>query len=319
MIDDSAERTTRLLRLGEPRPGGPEDRAARVRKVVHAEWHHELRRRNVRRHLAMGTLVMASAAAVVLAARAWPAPEPISAVPAEALAFVERIDGGTGLSRGEAITAGRWIETGADARLAARLGSGVSVRIDANSRVRLLSTSVVELASGGVYLDTNDTGTPLEVRTPLGVAHDVGTQFEVRLEPAALRVRVRTGLVEVRSGGRAMAARPGTELTLSPEHARVKPITVYGPEWRWMAQLAPMFEIEGRPLGAFLDHLSREQGWTVRYADARLEREASDGILHGSVAGLAPDDALGVAMRISGLTYRFSDGVVTVTRASGGH
>ena len=110
---------------------------------------------------------------------------------------------------------GEWIETAADARVALRLGDGTSVRIDRGSRARLLAPTVIELASGAVYLDTGRDSTDLEVRTAFGTAHDIGTQFEVRLDLAAVRVRVRSGIVELRRSGESVSARAGTELTMS--------------------------------------------------------------------------------------------------------
>ena len=75
-------------------------------------------------------------------------------------------------------------------------------------------------------------------------------------------------------------------------------------DWAWAANLAPAFEIEGRTVSAFLEHTAREQGWTLHYADARLTRDSSAIILHGSVAGLPPQDALAVALSASGLAHR---------------
>jgi len=84
----------------------------------------------------------------------------------------------------------------------------------------------------------------------------------------------------------------------------------------WTASLAPAFEIEGRALEPFLEHLCRERGWTLQYADAALAREASGIILHGSVDGLQPADALAVVFAASGLTHRFQRGELVVSRAS---
>jgi hypothetical protein len=118
----------------------------------------------------------------------------------------------------------------------------------------------------------------------------------------------------MRSGDRTLSARPGTELTLTGGAAETRTIAPFGPEWQWTADLAPPFAIEGRPVSAFLEHLSREQGWTLRYADAQLARDASGIILHGSVDGLEPQDALAVALRTSGLTHRLQEGELVVSR-----
>lgn len=302
--------TARLLRLAGPRPDVPTDRAARVRDRVHREWQAGSRRRAFRRRAAMGAALAAGIAAALLTFRA------VNVPPVETLASVESIEGTGTLARGDVLRAGEWVDTGLNARAAFRLADGTSLRLDADARMRLLSRTVIELSRGAVYVDTGRNSAGLEVRTPLGVAYDVGTQFEVRLTMSALKVRVRTGLVEVKSGAQSLSARPGTELTLESGTAVTRTVPAFAPEWRWAARLAPIFEIEGRPLAAFLDHVSREQGWTVRYSDARLAAEASGIILSGSVQGLDPTDAVAVALRTSGLTYQLAEGELVVMRSS---
>lgn len=68
---------------------------------------------------------------------------------------------------------------------------------------------------------------------------------------------------------------------------------------------------------SFLEHLAREYGWTVRYEDAQLARDASGIILHGSVVGLSPEDSLAVAVRTSGLSLSVRNGEVAVSRGAG--
>jgi ferric-dicitrate binding protein FerR (iron transport regulator) len=195
------------------------------------------------------------------------------------------------------------------------------VRFDHGSRARLVSASVLELGAGAVYVDSGRQSpasrNALEVHTSFGVVRDIGTQFEVRLSNSSLRVRVRSGVVEVRRGVRGddvSSARPGTELTLGPTGASSRAVMAYGPEWAWAASLAPAFEIEGRTLGAFLEYLCREQGWTLAYEDPKLTLEASGIILHGQTTGLQPSEALAVVLATTGLTHRFEDGALVVAR-----
>jgi ferric-dicitrate binding protein FerR (iron transport regulator) len=164
------------------------------------------------------------------------------------------------------------------------------------------------------------------VRTAVATARDIGTQFEVRLvdwlspNGAAtgpiIRVRVRTGMVELDQGGRLASGRAGTEVTISAAGTISRPVPVYGPAWDWTASLAPLFEIEGQKLSVFLDRLAHEHGWQLRYADAALAREASEIILHGSVTGLPPRDAAQVAVTTSGLRYQLDGGELVVMRES---
>jgi ferric-dicitrate binding protein FerR (iron transport regulator) len=233
-----------------------------------------------------------------------------------AVAVVETLDGTvTGLRRAGAVHTGQWIETG-QARAALRIGRDRSVRIDADSRLRMLSSSIIELASGAVYIDTAREDTSFEIRTPLGTARDLGTQFEVRLAGESLRLRVRTGVVELRDRTRSISGRAGTEITLTPTGTVTRPIAPDSPEWAWIARVLPPLQMEGVPLAAFLAQVAREQGWAIAYADAALAREAEDIVLHGSASSLAPHEAAEVAITTSGLRYRVERATLVVFRTA---
>ena len=206
MDSTDEDHTVRLLRLAGARPSAPDARAARVRAAVHHQWALGHRRRTVRRRLLTATAVLATAAALIVvvgrALRIDRAPAPTDQV----MAVVERIDGNprrssdmanssatSGLSPRDVVRAGEWIEADPSARVALRFSDGTSVRLDRGSRARVLSARVIELSSGAVDPDTDRTSGQFEVRTAVGTARDVGTQFEVRLIDMALRLRVRTG------------------------------------------------------------------------------------------------------------------------------
>lgn len=314
MIEDEA--TARLLRIAGRRAEVPADRAARVRQAVHREWQAQTRRRAIRRPVLVGLGALAAAAMVLMILRVNTRPSAVVAPAVETVAQVEQTGGNAQFSSGAWVHAGEWLETGASARAAFRLADGTSLRLDSSSRARLLSSSVVELTAGAVYIDTGSDSTSLEVRTPFGTAHDIGTQFEVRLRGQSLRVRVRRGVVELRRGQESMAARAGTELTIDGAEAVRREIAAHGTEWDWAVSLAPPFAIEGRSLSAFLEHLCREQGWTLRYRDAGLARDSSSMILHGSVEGLRPAEALTVALATSGLVHTLREGELLVSRAA---
>jgi ferric-dicitrate binding protein FerR (iron transport regulator) len=335
VIDE--ETTARLLRLGGMRAEVPTDREDRVRRAFLDECHAQGRARAARRRMATGAAVLSIAAAAILAVRFWMSHEvtpPVYSI----VAIVERLEGSGGRTRGlrnsvplvqiepgHALRAGDPIETDATGRVSLRLSQGASLRFDHWSRARLVSASAVELGAGAVYVDSgpqspeskSESTSGLEVHTSFGIVRDIGTQFEIRLSDASLRVRVRSGVVEVRSGGRGedlSSAPPGTELTLGPAGVASRAVVPYGPDWAWAASLGPAFEMEGRPLDAFLQHLCREQGWTLTYADAKLARDASGMILHGSTAGLQPSDALAVALATTGLTHRLDHGELLIAR-----
>ena len=241
--------------------------------------------------------LVAAAAVTVIAARLWTGSETaVAPTPAAIVATVERVERYPSYSAGDSIQAGARIETAPDGRLALRLADRTSLRLDTSTRVQFLSARTLELAAGAIYVD-NDAVSGIEVRTPRGVVRDVGTQFEVRLDSAALHISVRTGRVELRAlpgaSGAPGTAGPvpvvqGTQLIVSENRAETRRVAASSPLWSWAASLAPLFEIEGKPLASFLEHLGREYGWTIRYSDAQLAQQASGIILHGSIAGLSP-------------------------------
>jgi len=313
---EDEDATARLLRTAGPRPGIPAERAARVRSAVYLQWKSGVRGRTVRRGMLAGAALLAIAAVLVMAVRLTGLREEVVAPVRATVATVDRVEGEATLAPEENVRTGEWVETGATTRVALRLSDGTSVRLDTGSRTRLLSSTVIELAYGALYLDTGGDSKGFEVRTPLGTVHDIGTQFEIRLRGASLRLRVRTGVAEVRRGPQSIPARPGTEVTLTAGGAASRSVAAHGPDWEWAVNLAPSFEIEGRTLAAFLEYLSRERGWTLRYADAALARDSSGIILHGSVDGLQPRDALAVALATSGLFHRFRDGELLISRTA---
>jgi len=323
---DEMETTVRLLHQAGPRAAPSDLRSARVRSQVHAHWKASVRRRPARRRVAVWTGLLAAAAALVLIVSRFDADRAPARTPT-AVAWVARISGPDGgaprapsavparpLGVDDAVFIGETIETGDAGRVALRLADGTSVRVDVSSRATFVGPRAVELSSGAVYVDTGSAAERLEIRTHLGIARDIGTQFEVRLVAARLRLRVRTGAVELSDRSRSMTGHAGTEIFFSDTEAESRPLAPYGPEWEWTVAVSPPIDIEGVPLSTYLDQLAREQGWTIQYSDPALARDARGIILHGSVAGLVATEALDVAIGTSGLAYRFDNGRLVVSR-----
>lgn len=323
-LNEDEDLTVRLLRLAGPRPPAPDARAARVREAVHGHWQARGRRRRIRRRSMAAVLVAAAAVLVVMASRERRVDRPPDIVNgATVVAVVERIEGsprrasnGAGtLALNESLRAGESVHTDAG-RVALRFSTGTTVRIDQGSRARAISAAAVELSAGAVYVDTAGTSGRFEVRTPVATAHDIGTQFEVRLIESALRLRVRSGIVELRHGTRLVSGRGGTEVTFTATDATTRSLAPFGREWDWVAGLAPLLEFEGLALAAFLERIASEQGWQLRYADAALADEARSITLHGSASGLQTRQALDIALTTSSLQYRLENGELTVFRGA---
>ena len=330
-VHDSDDSTIRLLRLAGARMPVPTARAARVRTAVHAEWHAAVRRRAMRRRLLFPAIAAAAVAVLVLMSGTLRLTDRriTPPLPGEQVAVVEQLDGSpqrvpnvsegsatVDLSPRDAIRIDDWIETDPRSRVALRFLDGTSVRLDVGSRVRPLSSGAIELSAGAVYVDTDRESGRFEVRTAVATARDIGTQFEVRIVDRSVRLRVRTGIVELADRVRSVTGQGGTEITLSAAGAMSRPIAPHGPDWDWTARLSPPMEIEGVALADFVARVGRELGLVVDYANPALAQEAAGITLHGSVKGLSPREALDVAVATSGLQYRIEDGSVIVGRGA---
>ena len=322
MIDE--EMTARLLHLVGMRPDVPADRESRVKKAFLDEVRATAHARVVRRRIATVAAALSMAAAAVVAIWLGVSREVARPV-VTVVATVERLEGDgvrqngssepVRIALGDPVHLGDRIDSGTTGRVGLRLANGASLRFDHGSRARLVSLNSFALDAGAVYVDSGSESPALEVATSFGIVKDVGTQFEIRLGDSSLRVRVRSGVVEVHRGGDVSSARPGTELTVTTTLAISRSVVPYGQEWAWAVSLGPRFDIEGRPLSAFLEYVCREQGWTLVYTDSKLALEASGIVLHGSTQGLQPSDALAIVMATTGLTHRVADGELEVARA----
>lgn len=314
-----------LLRLAGPRPAVPPERRERVRSAVQALWNRSVASRRRRRVVVWIVGSLAAAAAVVvtvgLGLRRGPSP---GGTPGGAR--VEVVEGrvrsralGT-VRRGDGIAPGDEIRTDDDGRVAIRLGSEASLRVDRASRIELSSASSIELHRGAVYVDrpaAPGDALPVEIRTRLGVVTEVGTQFEVRLEGESVRIRVREGLVSLERGGRAYTAGSGRQLLAGAGSEVVaSEAPRHGEAWAWTLALAPPFDLEGSSLQEFLSWVSRETGWPVRFEESSLAGRAAETVLHGSVEGLRPDEALATVLPTCGLRHRIEDGILVVGRVS---
>lgn len=338
--NDEAE-VAALLREAGPRAGLESGESKAIEAAARAEWSRLVaRQRERRRFVARRATLWLGATAAALGALAFglrlrerPAPPP--ALPTATLAAVELVGGEVTrvdargvrgpLVVGGTLRADDALETGAGGRLALRFAAGASLRVDVDSRVRLVAANRVALERGALYVDSGSqvggVGR-IEVETPFARVVEIGTRFEVRLIEAGetpprieeVRVRVREGEVELRHD-RPARARAGEELGLGRDGSvRVAAVAPYGDAWSWVLAAAPGFAIEGRSFAEFLGWIERETGWEVELAPHDLAVAAASIRLHGSIAGLSPEEAVGVVVSGSGLVYRLDGGRLTVSR-----
>jgi len=328
------DRIGRLLRWAGPRPVAPAERARRVRIAVEADWLHAVSgRRRRRAALWGGALATAAATLIALAVTSPRGSEraatgiPVAGGPVGRAAVVQGLvwqlaepdsigPDKRRLQVDDEVGAGDTLESGDGGRLALRLAAGPSLRLDVGSRVRLLSDRTFRLERGAVYLDSGAGEHPsgsVEVLTPLGSVADIGTQFEVRMLPDALRVRVREGAISLAAGEERHQTEAGTELSLtSAGRISRREVPTGGPPWDWILEVAPSFELEGASLDAFLLWVSRETGHSIRFSDRATELGAPGVVLHGSASGLRPDQALEAVLPTCGLTHTLADGTVLI-------
>jgi ferric-dicitrate binding protein FerR (iron transport regulator) len=186
----------------------------------------------------------------------------------------------------------------------------------------------LRLLAGAVYVDSPPAAAhrPFAVLTPLGPVQEIGTRFEVRLlesgeadprtEARQLSVRVRDGRVQVTrslvdrlpagAGEVVHEAVAGERLDLpaTGEPIRRSALSPADPLWSWTWRAGVGFAIEGATLEEFLTWYRREAGRPVTLGKSPGARAPGDIVLHGSVTGLEPDDALAVVCRSAGWQAR---------------
>ena len=308
-------RIEELLRDAGPRAAIPEDDLAAIREAAHTEWRRRYGDPASGAAQRWWIPVAAAASLAIVAALVWRARPAKTAPPApEVAAVVERVGADLSWKVGGQLLAGAPIETGASGSVALRMAGGASVRVDGSTRLRVKSRTLVELASGAVYVDTAR-GESVAVRAPAGVFHPTGTQFEVRVHEGTTRLKVREGSVALDGGAGAPAqASAGEELVVDAQGSIARhSIAAFGPVWEWVLAAAAMPDIEGMKVRRFLDWIAREAGWRVEFADAQAASLADSVDLHGSVSHLAPREAIGVVLSSAGLEHRVANGALVVS------
>jgi ferric-dicitrate binding protein FerR (iron transport regulator) len=229
------------------------------------------------------------------------------------------------LVAGIGVQSGSTLSTSVGGRVALRLADGGELRLDRSTRLRFESPRRLRLLQGALYVDSDagageqglrETASELEIVTDQAIARDVGTRFEVRLDGRSYRLRVRDGRVDLRHASGLYSSGPGEQLLIESD-GRVRPgrIVLDDADWAWIETLSTAPEIENQPLRRVLDWVTRETGRPIRFSPGELEHDASRAILHGSIDGLAPLDALATVLASSGLRYRIErDGSILISK-----
>ena len=310
-----------LIRMAGARERVDAARQTAARANVAAHWASLVDERAKRRSRQRLQVFAAAASVVAAATLGFMLLQPSGVTPVTIVADVNRVVGGAmadgqTLERGGRLAAGSLIETGADGRLVLDLAGGQVMRLDTNSRLVALADSRFRLERGAVYVDSADSAPSASVfiETRYGVASDIGTQFQVRVSASGLLLGVREGLVALDR-----ADEPPVNVTVG----RVFELTRAGEAserdadadeqlWAWVGEIAPVFEIEGATLYAYLNWYARESGVELQWLDRASESRAASIVLSGSIEGDSLDEGLDNVSRIAPFEFERRDGVLAV-------
>ena len=320
MNDQDLERVLKSVGLREKPPTDVEHA---VREHLRAEWRSVVaersRRSRQRTYLALAASIVAAAVGVwALAPRLAESGDTVATL---ALATGEVrvtsgwLDNWHGVAGGQALLEGQTLETGTTGRSALALPGGISARVDHGSRLVVAAADRLVLERGTLYVDSGAAPVaPLDVVTPTGTVRHVGTQYEVQLLDSSVRVSVRDGTIEWQSSrGDVERSGSGERLTIASD-GRVERSSVpaYGAAWDWTLEAAPAIDIEGLPLSQFLAWAARETGRAVVYASPEAAAESAGIVVHGSIAGLTPAEALDAVLATTSVHADVSGGNLVV-------
>jgi hypothetical protein len=326
---ESDDRIAQLIRAAGARPAVPAERAERVKAAVREHWRAGIAgRQGSRRLVGWAALAAAVLAGVWLSSSLWlrvgSGTGSVASMRVETVRSAARVLRSPGsspalLSVDESVSVGSEVTTGPDGGVALTTHSGHSVRLDRDTRIRVLADSTIALVLGAVYVDSGaEPRGSLDIRTPVGTVRDVGTQFETRLAADGLTVRVREGSASIAAPSGAVEVEAGWEVAVDPSGRTTRrEIRPDGPEWDWVRAVTPTIEIEGLAALEFLHWASRERGLALSFADSALAAEAAGILLDGSIAGMSVEQALDAVLPTCALRHRVSDGVLLVDRQPG--
>lgn len=183
-----------------------------------------------------------------------------------------------------------------DSYAAISLGNGMNLRIDEGTGFSLTSSGEVFLSRGGLYAESNDESS-IVIRTPFGQAEDIGTEFEVRVQPNGWQVQVREGLVSVANPASQKTAKAGERIVIAQDQTMQRQLVSSSDEsWQWTHQVHEPFELEGASLSQYLSWWSDETGRNIAFANDEDLAAAQNTILHGSMGNVSVADSLKVVL-----------------------
>lgn len=318
---DGFDEIGQLVRFAGERETASDDRVSNAHARVSSHWQNDIASRKKDRRLNHVRQFAIAASLVAVIGTAYFMLNQQN-VPTNARLFaVERISGdvlinGRETSEDALIVNDAMIETGSDGLVALRMPDGQSARLGNNTQAVIASRSQIELTAGVVYVDSGPDAhnTYVSIVTPLGVATDIGTQFQVRVEEEQLRIGVREGIVEL--------SRPDTK-PLEVNNGQLFELSVNGESsgrrlasddqiWSWIAEITPPFEIESVTLEDYLVWYTREAGLGLRWESTVSQTIAKNTRLSGTISGMSLDEGLSLVRHIAPFDSRVSESTLHV-------
>jgi len=323
-MEREADIVESLIRSAGRRAEPPEDAYGHVFTVA-----HEAFRKKTARHRERTWYLWAGAAAVLVFAVALMARWTPPVAQQEELARVARAAGEVEVATGDLwrplaeararLTPGIKLRTLADGRVALALASGESLRLAGGTEVMLDAAGRVYVLAGTIYVDSGNRASwsHLEVVTPAGTARDIGTQFELAVAGAALRLRVREGVVALDHGGRSVMGHAGEQIAIDGNGGVSRTaIAPHDAAWQWAEAIAPMPDMDGRPAADLISWVAHETGRQLAYESPLVEQRASAVILHGDIRNLPPMAALEAMLATTDLVVELNGDTMEIRARS---
>jgi ferric-dicitrate binding protein FerR (iron transport regulator) len=317
--DESMDTTPRedalgeLIRLAEGRGEVPSERSHRVKQAVHAHWQQRIEQRRRKVSMSVGG-ALALAATLLLAMALMLRPDSVPTDGSVGTVVAVAMESSTApVHVGQEMTAGFELDS-AQGRVALLLGASTSVRLDRETRVRVLGPDSLALDEGRIYVDSPSELASMEIHTSAGLVRDIGTQFEVLSRDGALNVRVREGKVILDTEAGSHEIDLGGQLTIDASGRVARADTeIFGATWSWTTAVVTMLPLEGSSARQFLDWLARERGWQLEFSNDDVERNASSIMLSGSADGLTIEEALDAVLPTCRMKHQLNDGILLVS------
>lgn len=316
-----------LLRHASPRPVPNPDDMAVAKAAVRNDWSDETARRKWRKR----KVLLATAATVLIGVFVVSSNLLVPEQNSIQLAAIQKSFGPVYFLGDEAelrptdelsaVMSGQTIVTGRDAGMALAWGTGGSLRVDENSRLRFAADGTVFVATGRVYFDSlpevttgNEIGAApaFALATPHGVVRHLGTQYMTRVDTESLVVSVREGEVQIEGHAYEQKVGTGQQATLAGrQRPSILRISSTGDTWAWVTKTTPAVDVEGKSLHEFLTWVSRELGLELQF-EGKSEAVAQVAVLRGTI-DVEPAEALRLRLATAALDWRIEDGVIYIT------